>query len=275
MPRQPRLDFPGAVHHVFVRGNARSAIAVDDVDHQRALDLLERAASRFELVCHAWCFLPNHAHLLVTSQLGNLSRAMHWLGTCSAHSFNRRHERSGHLFQGRFGSKLVGGRCVLRSSLRAICRSTRCGRDCVARRRIGFGRVTRRQRACGRRRGSLIPRDSSELLGSVDAYVAWVARGVDATILDERGFRQPAPRPLAREPPRGRLGRRDHVRAFPRLQPGRDRTAPRREPVADQSPPRCIFGVRHAYCVPDPECASTLARRRGTQHEARQARRLS
>jgi REP element-mobilizing transposase RayT len=107
MPRPLRQDYPGATHHVFTRGVARSTIAVDATDYERTLFLLERAASRFELVCHAWCYLPNHSHLLVTSQLGNLSSAMHWLGTCTAQSFNRRHERVGHLFQGRFGSRLV------------------------------------------------------------------------------------------------------------------------------------------------------------------------
>src|SRR4029077_2792513 len=84
-----------------------TAVAVDEADYQRELNLLERAALRFELSCHAWCFLPNHSHLLVTSRLGNLSRAMHWLGTCTAQTFNQRHERSGHLFQGRFGSRLI------------------------------------------------------------------------------------------------------------------------------------------------------------------------
>src|SRR4051812_21017487 len=72
MPRRPREDHAGDVHHVFVRGNARSALAVDSKDHERALDLLGRVVSRFELICHAWCYLPNHFHLLVTSRLGNL-----------------------------------------------------------------------------------------------------------------------------------------------------------------------------------------------------------
>ena len=90
-----------------MRGVARSAIAVDAIDYERMGYLLERATSRFELACHAWCFLPNHLHLLVTSQLGNLSDAMHWFGTCTAQSFNLRHERVGHLFQRRFESRLV------------------------------------------------------------------------------------------------------------------------------------------------------------------------
>ena len=101
-----RADYAGATHHVFVRVVARSAFAVDAADYERAHFLLEHVASQFELRCHAWCYLPNHFHMLVTSKLGNLSQAMHWLGTCTAQSFNKRHERSGHSFQGRFGSKL-------------------------------------------------------------------------------------------------------------------------------------------------------------------------
>ena len=100
-------DYAGAVHHVYWRGVARSATAIDAVDYERTLDFLERTVSRFDLRCHAWCYLPNHSHLLLTSQLGNLSRAMQWLGTCSAQTFNERYGRSGHLYQGRFGSKLV------------------------------------------------------------------------------------------------------------------------------------------------------------------------
>jgi REP-associated tyrosine transposase len=89
------VDYPGATHHVFNRGVARSVVAVDGIDYSHALNLLEQMIARFELRCHAWCYLPNHFHLLLTSQLGNLSDAMHWLGTCTAAAFNLRHERSG------------------------------------------------------------------------------------------------------------------------------------------------------------------------------------
>src|SRR3954464_13056724 len=100
-------DYLGAMHHVMVRGVARSVIAVDEIDYERALDYLQRTILRFELQCQAWCYMPNHTHLLLTSQLGNLSDAMQWLRTCRARSFNERHERSGHLYQGRFTSRLV------------------------------------------------------------------------------------------------------------------------------------------------------------------------
>jgi REP element-mobilizing transposase RayT len=194
MPRVGRVDFAGAVHHVFVRGNARAAIALDDEDHQRALRLLGHATARFELVCHAWCLLPNHSHLLVTSKLGNLSRAMHWLGTCGAYSFNQRYGRSGHLYQGRFGSKLVEddshfaelARYLPLNPVRAgLCHSP-----------SGW-RWSSYSATVGQEPPPWFL-DSAEIIrmaGSVDGYIDWVAGGVDDTILDERGFRRRAPQP--------------------------------------------------------------------------------
>lgn len=194
MARQPRRDYPGAMHHVFVRGNARGVVAVDELDYWHALNLLERAVVRFDLVCHAWCYLPNHAHLLLTSKLGNLSRAMHWLGTCSAHAFNRRHERSGHLFQGRFGSRLVEDDQYFLEPVRYLplnpVRALLCSSP-----------EDWRWSSYAATAGLRSPPDYLDsaaivgLLGSPDAYVAWVGHGVDGAILDERGFRMPAPRP--------------------------------------------------------------------------------
>jgi putative transposase len=194
MARPLRQDYVGAVHHVFVRGNARSAIAVDAVDHERLLDLLGRTSARFELVCHAWCFLPNHAHLLVTSQLGNLSRAMHWFGTCSAHSFNHRHERSGHVYQGRFGSKVVEDDAYLLELARylplnpvraALCSSPEAWPWSSYAATTGLREAHR----------FLDTELLINALGSVDAYAAWVGAGVDPAILDERGLRRPQPTP--------------------------------------------------------------------------------
>lgn len=184
----------GAVHHVFIRGNARSAIAVDAVDHQRMLDLLGRTSARFELVCHAWCFLPNHAHLLVTSQLGNLSRAMHWFGTCTAHSFNHRHERSGHLYQGRFGSKVVEDDAYLLELARYLPLNPVRAGLCASPEDWPWSSYAATT-------GSRVAQrflDSDLLigvLGSVAAYVDWVGAGVDPAILDERGLRRPRPAP--------------------------------------------------------------------------------
>lgn len=195
MPRPLRQDYPGAIHHVFVRGNARHAIAVDDADHEHALFLLGRAAARFDLVCHAWCLLPNHTHLVVTSRLGNLSRAMQWLGTCTAQSFNKRYERSGHLYQGRFGSRLVEddeyflelARYLPLNPVRAgLCRSPDDWPWSSYAPTVGLQPAP----------SFLDSRKCLGLLGSMEAYVDWVTEGVNETILDGDGFRHPPPRPL-------------------------------------------------------------------------------
>ena len=194
MPRPLREDYPGAIHHVFVRGVARATVAVDEADYERALHLLERTASRFELACHAWCYLPNHTHLLVTSRRGNLSRAMHWLGTCTAQSFNRRHGRSGHLFQGRFGSTLVDDDEYLLELARYLPLNPVRAGLCDAPEEWSWSSYAASS--------GLLPSpwflDDGELigmLGSRDAYVSWVADGVDDPALDEHGRPHLPPRP--------------------------------------------------------------------------------
>jgi putative transposase len=195
MARPLRLDYPGAVHHVFVRGVARSPVAVDEEDFERSLMLLERAIPRFGLHCHAWCFLPNHSHLLVTSELGNLSRAMHWLGTCTAQSFNQRHARAGHLYQGRFGSRLVAddeyllelARYVPLNPVKAgLCASPEDWRWSSYAATAGLLAVP----------AFLHTLTLFGLLGSPGSYATWVADGIPASVLDEDG----APRPPERVP---------------------------------------------------------------------------
>lgn len=102
MPRQSRIDFPGALHHVMVRGVARGAIFQDDADRQAFLDELALLLPQGELSCLAWALLPNHAHLLIRTGSWSLSRLMlRWL-TRYAGWYNRRHRRAGHLFQNRY-----------------------------------------------------------------------------------------------------------------------------------------------------------------------------
>jgi REP element-mobilizing transposase RayT len=192
--RPLRLDYPGAIHHVFVRGVARSAVAVDDADYECSLFLLERTLPRFGLRCHAWCYLPNHSHLLVTSEGGNLSRAMHWLGTCTAQSFNQRHQRSGHLYQGRYGSRLVGDDSYLLELARylplnpvnaGLCSSPEDWPWSSYAATAGLDTAP----------AFLDTATLLGMLGSPEAYAAWVADGVLATGLDERGVPRPPPRP--------------------------------------------------------------------------------
>lgn len=106
MPRGPRLDAPGEIHHVMARGMERCAIFRDDADRSDLLTRISRVATEERLRIYAWSFLPNHIHLLVRSGPRPLGRALQRLLTGYAGRFNRRHERSGHLFQNRFASVL-------------------------------------------------------------------------------------------------------------------------------------------------------------------------
>ena len=107
MARPLRVEFAGALYHVTARGNERRAIFRDDDDRQRFLATLEEACAEYGLRLHAFCLMPNHYHLLVETPRANLSRGIGWLQTTYTIRFNRRHRRSGHLFQGRFKAHVI------------------------------------------------------------------------------------------------------------------------------------------------------------------------
>src|SRR5512146_1456322 len=107
MPRGPRLDAPGTLHHVMVRGLDRRRIFETTTDRQDFVRRLEAAVRDTELCVLAWAVLPNHAHLLVRTGSRPLSTAMRRLLTGYAVAFNHRHKRHGHLFQNRYKSILV------------------------------------------------------------------------------------------------------------------------------------------------------------------------
>ncbi len=106
MPRQSRIDAPGALHHVIVRGIARRKIFFDDTDRERFLDRLGSILHGSDTFCFAWALIPNHFHLLLRTGTVPLSRVMRRLLTGYAVSFNKRHRRWGHLFQNRYKSIL-------------------------------------------------------------------------------------------------------------------------------------------------------------------------
>jgi REP element-mobilizing transposase RayT len=107
MARPLRLEAPGHFFHVLARGNAKHPIFLDDRDRERFLDTLGEAVFRFEVRCHAYCLMANHYHLLLQPMRETLSRAVRHLNGVYSQRFNRRHERVGHVFAGRFKSPLV------------------------------------------------------------------------------------------------------------------------------------------------------------------------
>jgi putative transposase len=107
MARPLRLEFPHAVYHLTGRGNARQRIVVDDEDRRRFLTTLAHVIDRYGWLCHAYCLMDNHYHLLIETPRPTLSRGMRQLNGVYTQAFNRWHHRVGHLFQGRFKAILV------------------------------------------------------------------------------------------------------------------------------------------------------------------------
>ena len=102
MPRPLRSFEPGGFYHVTARGNDKHDIVVDDHDRRAFVVRLARTAVRFGVHVHAWCLMTNHYHLVVEAPTGEVSRAIQYLNGTYATYFNERHERTGHLFSGRF-----------------------------------------------------------------------------------------------------------------------------------------------------------------------------
>ena len=107
MARPLRIEYPGALYHVTGRGNARADIYLDDGDRRLFLDLFAQAADRHDWLCHAYCLMNNHYHLLIETGRPTLGRGMRHLGGVYTQRFNRLHGRVGHLFQGRYKAILV------------------------------------------------------------------------------------------------------------------------------------------------------------------------
>jgi REP element-mobilizing transposase RayT len=102
MSRPLRIEIPGALYDVTARGNRRDVIYDDDGDRWLLLDILGDAVERFNWLCHAYCLMTNHYHLVVGTPDGNLAKGMRQLNGVYTQTINRRHGRSGHVFQGRY-----------------------------------------------------------------------------------------------------------------------------------------------------------------------------
>jgi len=118
MPRPKRIHYEGAVYHVTSRGNERRKIFLSDEERWLFLRILEEMVEHHGVVCHAWVLMDNHYHLLLETPEANLSFAMKHLNAIYTQKFNKKHHRSGHLFQGRFKAIVV----EKDSYLKELCR---------------------------------------------------------------------------------------------------------------------------------------------------------
>jgi putative transposase len=123
MARRPREEEPGAVHHVWARGNRKELVFHDDVDRRLYLRLLAFAVAKYEWLCLSYCLMDNHVHLLVETPQANLGRGMQWIHGHYGAYFAKRIERPGHVFQKPFGSKRVKDESQLWTAIRYIAQN--------------------------------------------------------------------------------------------------------------------------------------------------------
>jgi len=107
MSRPLRIEYAGAVYHVTSRGNEKKPVFKDDHDREAFLNTLQHVNKRYHWICHAYCLMTNHYHLLIETPEGNLSLGMRQLNGVYTQLFNKYHGRNGHLFQGRYKAILI------------------------------------------------------------------------------------------------------------------------------------------------------------------------
>ena len=101
MARPLRIEYPGAVYHITNRGNDKKTVYKDDQDRGTFLKILSFFNKRYHWLCHAYCLMDNHYHLMIETPDGNLSLGMRQLNGVYTQARNKRYNKTGHLFQGR------------------------------------------------------------------------------------------------------------------------------------------------------------------------------
>lgn len=107
MARPLRIELSGGLYHVTSRGDRREAIFFSDDNRLVWLDLLGQVCSRFNWICHAYCLMTNHYHIVIETPEGNLAQGMRQLNGVYTQMTNRTHGRVGHVFQGRYKAIMV------------------------------------------------------------------------------------------------------------------------------------------------------------------------
>ena len=120
MPKPPFVHFPGALYHITARGNNQEKIFLQSKDYEKYLKRIKEVKEKFPLKLYAYCFMPNHVHLLVEAKKVPVSRIMQALQTGHAMYFNKKYNHLGHVFQGRYFWFLVEKENYLLELLRYI-----------------------------------------------------------------------------------------------------------------------------------------------------------
>jgi putative transposase len=118
VPRKPRIEVPGGFFHICTRGNAQKRLFLDTHDYEAWLEMLARTVEGFAWLCHAYCVMPNHFHLLLETPEPTRGTGMRHLNGSYAQRFNARYDGSGHVFQGPYSATPI----VDESHFLEVCR---------------------------------------------------------------------------------------------------------------------------------------------------------
>jgi REP element-mobilizing transposase RayT len=110
MPRQRRIEYPGAIYHVLSRGDRREDICHDEVDRQEFRKTLAEACQKADFQVHAYCLMRNHLHLVVETPKGHLVAGMRWLLSSYTLRLNHRRKLFGQVCSRRYKALVVDGR---------------------------------------------------------------------------------------------------------------------------------------------------------------------
>ena len=190
MARPLRLELAGGLYHVTSRGDRREVIFVDDADRFIWLDLFGKTCSRFNWICHAWCLMENHYHIVVETIDANLSRGMRHLNGVYTQATNRRHDRVGHLFQGRYQGILVDKHSYLLELTRyVVLNPVRAGmvRDCADWRWSSYrAMISAAPAEAWLQTDTLLAQFSKNRKAAIKCYVDFVRAGVGLPSLWEK-----------------------------------------------------------------------------------------
>jgi putative transposase len=120
MARKSRIHYPGALYHVMLRGNARQTVFHQDVECRYFEEILARGLDQYAIVLHAYCWMKNHVHMALQVREEPLSKLMQNISQRYTWWFNKRHDRVGHVFQGRYKAVLVDKDAYLKELIRYI-----------------------------------------------------------------------------------------------------------------------------------------------------------
>lgn len=185
MPRHKRLEIPGAIYHVITRGIERRKIFMDDADREEFIRRFIEALKDCGCKCYGWVLIPNHFHLVVRTGAKPLSDLMRRVLTGYAVYFNRRHRRSGYLYQNRYKSILCQEETYLLELVRYVhLNPLRAGlvKDVNALNRYkwsGHSMIVRRNPAGWQCVDEILERFGNERSAAIQKYLEFMVDGVE------------------------------------------------------------------------------------------------